>query len=277
MNKFRLRRLLCAYLAAMTLLLSTAMTLGQDATPASSASGSAAAPVTMTECEGVNDCATWSFLGKQGTGQWPSGEIASLAVESLQVNQITIERDDATGSAAGLSATYTGTRRGKRLSGQYTSSWPGHWAKKEGDWYATIDRAGATRPEVMHFCSAGCDTLTLQGDHYLGTSGGIWTIVSFTPESVILNRAEPNGWTSFYRGQISSDGNHLINTTSGGRPFTPDWTPGGDTRYNNFNITWGTALNSIPGSGPAPGHPVYPQAPAVVAVCVPWFFTVVCD
>jgi hypothetical protein len=35
-----------------------------------------AVPVTMTECEGINNCATWTFLGTQGNGQWPSGEVA---------------------------------------------------------------------------------------------------------------------------------------------------------------------------------------------------------
>lgn len=38
-------------------------------------------PVTMTECEGVNNCATWTFLGTQGNGQWPTGETANLSVE----------------------------------------------------------------------------------------------------------------------------------------------------------------------------------------------------
>jgi hypothetical protein len=50
----------------------------QNAVPASSKPPTAT-PVTMTECEGVNNCATWTFLGGQGTGQWPSGDIASLA------------------------------------------------------------------------------------------------------------------------------------------------------------------------------------------------------
>ena len=40
-----------------------------------------AVPVTMTECEGTNNCATWTFLGAQGNGQWPSGEVANLSVE----------------------------------------------------------------------------------------------------------------------------------------------------------------------------------------------------
>jgi hypothetical protein len=274
MTKFRLRRFLSASFAAMTLLLSTSATLGQGATPASATQG--AVPVSMTECEGINDCATWTFLGKQGNGQWPSGEMANLAVESLDGDKVVIQRADSTGASAGLTATYTGTRHGNRVGGEFTSSWPGHWTKKEGDWYATIDRQSAIRPEVMHFCGLGCDTLRLRGDHYVGDTGGIWTIVSFTPESVILNRVDPNGWTGFFKGQISSDGNHLVNTVMGFHPYTPDSASDGNTPHNTFNITWGNALNSIPGSGPAPGHPVYPQSPTVVAVCVPWFFTIVC-
>src|SRR5206468_1623038 len=62
----------------------SANTSAQARNPAKPESDSqAAVPVTMTECEGVNNCATWTFLGSQGNGQWPSGEIANLTVETL--------------------------------------------------------------------------------------------------------------------------------------------------------------------------------------------------
>jgi hypothetical protein len=61
-------------------------------------------PVTMTECEGVNNCATWTFLGSQGNGQWPSGEVANLSVERYDDNSVVIRRADSTGASAGLTA-----------------------------------------------------------------------------------------------------------------------------------------------------------------------------
>src|ERR1700677_470688 len=75
----------------------------------------AAGPVTMTECEGTNNCATWTFLGTQGNGQWPSGEVANLTVESGDADTVVIRRADSTGSSAGLTVTYTGTRHGDRI------------------------------------------------------------------------------------------------------------------------------------------------------------------
>src|SRR6202035_878231 len=42
--------------------------------------------VTLTECEGVDNCATWTFLGNQGNGQWRTGEVANLYFESVKLN-----------------------------------------------------------------------------------------------------------------------------------------------------------------------------------------------
>src|ERR1700685_1940620 len=80
----------------------------------------AATPVTMTECEGTNNCATWTFLGTQGNGQWPSGEIANLSVDRYDDNSVVIRRADSTGASAGLTVTYTGTRHGDQGGGEYT-------------------------------------------------------------------------------------------------------------------------------------------------------------
>jgi hypothetical protein len=76
-----------------------------------------AVPVTMNECEGINNCATWTFLGGQGNGQWPSGNVANLNVEHLDANNIVIHRADSTGASAGLTARYTGTRHGENIGG----------------------------------------------------------------------------------------------------------------------------------------------------------------
>ena len=68
----------------------------------------AGGPVTMTECEGTNNCATWTFLGAQGNGQWPSGAVANLSVERFDADTVVIRRADSTGSSVGLRAVYKG-------------------------------------------------------------------------------------------------------------------------------------------------------------------------
>jgi len=144
------------------------MATGQSApAPATAqAPSKAATPVTMTECEGVNNCATWTFLGAQGNGQWPSGEVANLNVERYDNDSVVIRRADSTGSSAGLTAVYTGTRHGDRVGGEFTSSWPEHWDNKSGNWYATVEGT-VSRPSVMHFCDVNCTTLQWENGRYV--------------------------------------------------------------------------------------------------------------
>lgn len=241
-------------------------TYGQTSQPAKKAnqapSQSPATPVTMTECEGVNNCATWTFLGTQGNGQWPSGEIANLSVEKFDADTVVIRRADSTGPSAGLTATYTGTRNGDRIGGEFLSSWPGHWKSKPGNWYATIGKAPNSPPLVMHFCAQYCKTLVWENGRYVHGSNGvfdIWTVESFTPASVIIHRTDVNGFGGVYTGQMSPEGNRIINGTFNGRP-------------DGYKLTWGTALNTIPGDGgPAPPVAVRPM------VCFGWFLGVICQ
>ena len=156
----------------------------------------AASPVTMTECEGVNNCARWTFLGVQGTGQWPSGEVANLTVERYDDNSAVIRRADSTGSSAGLTAVYTGTRHGDRVGGEFTSSWPGHWENKSGNWYATVEKPQSP-PLAMRVCdlAGNCVTWTWNNGHYDGNWDrfgvtAILTVESFTPESVVIKRVD---------------------------------------------------------------------------------------
>ena len=126
-----LRTLLVVVLAtlALTAVTYTQTTRSTQKAEQAPSKSKAAAPVTMTECEGTNNCGTWTFLGAQGNGQWPSGEVANLSVERYDADSVVIRRADSTGSAAGLTAVYTGTRHGVRVGGEFTSSWPGHWKR----------------------------------------------------------------------------------------------------------------------------------------------------
>jgi hypothetical protein len=241
-----------------------------------------AVPVTMTECEGTNNCATWTFLGLQGNGQWPSGEVANLNVEaSPDSDTVVIRRADSTGSSAGLTAIYTGTRHGDRVAGEFTSSWPGHWNNKSGNWYATVQKPQSP-PPVMRVCDppSFCGIWTWNNGHY----DGFWsvggppggrspvtaklTVVSFSPESVIINRTDTSpaprvGYTYVYTGKISADGNRIVNG---------NWS--GTDGSGHFTASWGAALEDAP--PPAQLAPQRVVVPVVPVICVPWFFGVVC-
>ncbi len=228
---------------------------------------STATPTAMTECEGTNNCATWTFLGGQGNGQWPSGEIANLTDDKT----VTIRRADSTGASAGLTAVYSGTRHDDRVGGEFISSWPGHWANKSGNWYATVQKlTETTLPPEMHFCAQQCADLKLENGHYCipgayGNGSSTWTVESFTRESVILRRVDSTGFTARYTGKMSSAGNSVINALANGS-YT-------------FLLTWGAALNDIPDHGPGPHAPpvVRPVlVPVGPVICIPWFFGLVC-
>jgi hypothetical protein len=248
----------------------------------------AAGPVTMTECEGVNNCSTWTFLGTQGTGQWPSGEVANLSVEKYDDNSVVINRADSTGASAGLTAVYKGTRHGGRVGGEYKSSWPGHWDNQSGNWYAIVQNPQSP-PPVMRVCGNPtdwnmCSVWTWNNGHYDGWRewGAIatMTVVSFTPQSVVISRTDTGppgpghpgaGFTMVYRGTISSSGDSILDGISDGGGGASGPVSG------RFRAFWGAALQALP---PAehPGQSSYQPVvvPVVTAVCVPWFFGVVC-
>jgi hypothetical protein len=109
-------------------------------------------------------------------------------------------------------------------------------------------------PTVMHMSAANCATLELRDGHYLLTTkhaweppdfSSIWTVVAFTRKLVVFRRhdspnpANPaglNGWDVTYTGQISADGNSLVNITENGAPAP------------YMHLAWGSALDSVPGS-----------------------------
>jgi hypothetical protein len=264
---------LAVALATLTL---TAVSYGKSAQltqTAKSAPTEATAPVTMTECEGVNNCATWTFLGRQGTGKWPSGEVANLSVEQLDADTIVIRRADSTGSSAGLTAVYKGTRHDDRVGGEFTSSWPSHWDSKSGNWYATIGTIPQNLPSVIRVCAIEsppgwppCGTWTWNNGHYdalwseLGVTGTV-TVVSFTPESVIFSRAdygkETGQWV--YKGKLSAQGDSILNGDVTGINNVP---------FGHFNATWGAATQDIPTAQPQQRLIVRP------VICYGWFWVV---
>jgi hypothetical protein len=228
--------------------------------------------VHMTECEGVNNCASWTFLGTQGNGQWPSGDIGNLNVERFDRDSIVIRRADSTGNSAGLTAVYNGTRHGDRVGGEFTSNWPGHWDNKTGNWYATIGSvSGSAPPAMLRFCGVHCITYRLDGERYVSTIQNpghptwhsVMDIGSFTPESIVLNRVDYDNNKAVFKvtmtGKFAPDGNSITDTAMNGT-------------HNPWRLVWGSDINSIPGEDPI----VVPTVVVAPVLCVPWFFTVIC-
>jgi hypothetical protein len=103
--------------------------------------------LTMTECEGIDNCTPWAFLssnGWKGYGKWRAGEEAVLEIRSVRDDQIIILRTDVTGSKVGLTATYDGTFGDAQLGGKYTYSYKGE--SGSGYWYALMGASTPTLP-----------------------------------------------------------------------------------------------------------------------------------
>jgi hypothetical protein len=231
--------------------------------------------LTMTECEGAGACGTWAFLGSQGNGQWPSGETANLSVKHFDADSVVIRRADSNGPSAGLTAVYSGTRRGDRIAGKFIVTPPGRKDSVSGDWQATIEKTSLNLPMLMHLCIQ-CEngtgaTLVWEKGHFrnaaaLPGESETFNVESFTPESVILHRTDYglHVGEAILTGRISARGNSIVDGVQ-------RWI-GNSRNDHEFHAAWGDAINSVPGSR-APD-------PAVVArsvVCYPWFSTMVCQ
>jgi len=167
-------RFLQRTLVVVSIMLCTAFLGGVHAqsAPPSSPNSSDQAPIVMTECEGIDNCTKWTFLGKQGTAQWRTGEVGILSIVSVNVQDKTIKihRVDATGTKAGLTADYTGNLRNDRMGGEFESNWPGHWKGKTENWYAIVGSDAPALPSVMHMClrddHSSCATFKLEDGRY---------------------------------------------------------------------------------------------------------------
>jgi hypothetical protein len=114
-------------------------------------------------------------------------------------------------------------------------------------------------PSVMHFCAAHCYTWNFAN----GQSGNGQSTISisrWSPDSVVLNRSDapnpgsPRGLKAVITGQMSPAHDKLVNGKI-------TWTFGQGGTYD-CKVTWGDALNDIPGTDVAPAPPVVSAAPA---------------
>jgi hypothetical protein len=197
--------------------------------------------ITMTECEGGDNCATWTFLwaSGKGYGKWRNGEEAVLEIEALASGKIVVHRSDVTGAKEGLTATYDGTLTDHQLGGNFDYAYKGKTGS--GYWNAIVGPAPPTPPAVMRVCAAVCATWTWNNGHYEGLweNGltGTMTIVSFTQESVNIDAQMHDSTNQLrsYKGTISADGNSIL---GGKQTFV------GTGYVIPFMATWGAVLNT---------------------------------
>jgi hypothetical protein len=107
-------------------------------------------------------------------------------------------------------------------------------------------------PPMMHLCIAGCSTgkggtLVLENGHYADrlAPGSVFTVETFTPELVVLHltRDDQYGGTAILKGQLSKDGNSIVNGTI-------QWTshPCCGLTTGPFRAAWGNAIGTVPGN-----------------------------
>jgi hypothetical protein len=116
-------------------------------------------------------------------------------------------------------------------------------------------------PTVMHLCIAGCSTgkggtLVFENDRYADKLAptSVYTIETFTPEMVVihldrqLTKEDPYGGTAILSGQLSKDGNSIVNGTI-------KWTshPCCGLTTGPFRAAWGDAMGTVPGN-PSEGN-----------------------
>jgi hypothetical protein len=249
-------------------------------------------------------CGTWSFTGSDGTGRWNNGAVADLVVQQFDSAWIIVRRSDPAGASPGLTAIYRGKLTGDRIEGTVTWTWLGHWNKQvEGTWYATMQEPALGRPApeppggappidqgtlpqppqgspasagdsappgvplVMHWCALHCMTLVWKGDHYtIATEPGnsVWTVESFTAESVILHRADlrPFPGKAVLSARISPQGNTIVDGT-----ITWTYHPCCGLGSGTFNAAWGAALDTVPGSDRERARRLQPSAEVQAKVC----------
>jgi hypothetical protein len=103
----------------------------------------------------------------------------------------------------------------------------------------------------MHFCAVYYFTLNLENGRYVSATTvpgipnfkSVFTVEKFTRELVMFSRTGPGTLIAFYKGQISSNGNSLIKAVSA--PTRAILASGGN---GTFQLAWGTALDTVPGT-----------------------------
>jgi len=198
--------------------------------------------ITLTECEGGDNCGTWTFLwvNGKGSGKWRNGEEAVLEMQVPAEGKVVILRTDVSGAKEGLTATYEGALSNGKLGGTVTYIYRGE--REPGFWNAAVaaqtSTPTASLPSMMHFRGQHSLTFILENGQYINYSTlqgqrpgqkRVLTIEKFTPELIVLHRTDYGDYpsTTVYSGKPGDNGNSLSGS--------------------GWKLTWGSALNDLPG------------------------------
>jgi hypothetical protein len=182
--------------------------------------------VEMTECQGVNNCATWTLHRRKGIGEWPSGERAVLEITSLDSGHITITRTDFEGPTKGLEATYEGTAvEDGDLGGTFQSNYngqhhSGHWYMQQAQVKSSNQQTSRDGLQQIVECEGrGCNISAptrvswifngkKEGTGIFSTGNQPLTIGRFDSNTIVVTRTDTSGpWrgSAIYTGHISGD------------------------------------------------------------------------
>jgi enterochelin esterase-like enzyme len=257
----------------------------QTATAVESPVIAAPAAITEMECVGsrcVPDTKTrgvWSFSGVLGNAHWNNGAEARVVVERFDEGGIDIRRIDLpTSSSYGLTAVYTGTRRGGRIEGSVVWSWSGHWNDEHptGHWSAVIENS-TPPPSHVETIEVPAALIECEADQCApGREGGcLWTlngmqgeahchngahfkidVQKFDTDGIVLRRVElpdsiSHGLTALYTGNLHGNRIAGIGTWS--------W-PGHWNNHNPSGKWFATiATGDHPELPPVPGPLISPE------------------
>jgi hypothetical protein len=142
--------------------------------------------IRLAECEGTSLSlwlcgGYWTLNGGEGKAVFPSGVVAELTIERFDSEQVIIRRKDVSDATRGLSAVYTGKLHERRITGDATYLWPGHWdTPVKGTWAATIDEMDKPSSSTTADANASASPA---GGHVQGplpNVNGVWVATSLT-------------------------------------------------------------------------------------------------
>ena len=253
MERFSLLQLLLVL--AISTLCEATVPRGQIPSPTLSVQTSS--PAVFKECQGINNCATWTFFNKKGVGRWPTGEEAVLEATEMSNNQITISRTDVTGGKAGLTGTYTGSLVGDEVGGTFTSTYQGK--TETGHWYwivtPNVKSDIVSLPAALQVCDVErCLPYRLENDgHYRNYTNLPYQrdevrtleVKSFTRGSVEFTETDTGTFplTAVWSGHISqadntvAEGTYYFSSWAGRTVQHPESKP--------FTIKWGAGMAAV--------------------------------
>lgn len=229
----------------------------------------------LSMCETSVRCATWTFHGRHGKGEWSTGEVAELTVEMFDGDQVTVSRRDIGGPTIGLNAIYVGTRANDRIVGTFQVMESRSGTAKPIQWTAKLAPIVPSLPKTMRSCItpeyAFCWTYHWNGREYdtisetdaSVTRTGVVKVLNFSQDNVITWSELPNGYWSINKGKISTEGQRIMDGTN----YDSNGTNG------TFMAVWGDAIEELPLS---PKKARF-LGTADLKECFSWFTGVICN